>query len=90
MATCLSAIPIPSTANKGESNQKDIQAYTDKFNKSNFEPPGFSLGTGGISRHPSSTYAYEPDDVRFLNPGGHRRGGNHDDAALKGLKLHNF
>lgn len=57
------------------------------FRQAGFRTAWISLQAPvGFHESPVSIYAYESDDVRFLNPVDYRYEGKHDDAALAELK----
>lgn len=57
------------------------------FKQAGFRTAWISLQAPvGFHDSPISTYAYESDDVRFLNPVDYRYEGKHDDAALAELE----
>jgi glucan phosphoethanolaminetransferase (alkaline phosphatase superfamily) len=57
------------------------------FKQAGFRTAWISLQAPvGFHDSPISTYAYESDDVRFLNPVDYRYEGKHDDAAIAELK----
>ncbi|WP_243049588.1 phosphoethanolamine transferase [Dyella sp. RRB7] len=57
------------------------------FKQAGFRTSWISLQAPvGFHDSPISTYAYESDDVRFLNPVDYRYEGKHDDAAVAELR----